>query len=1334
MAQPAKVSDRHASDPVLFRGESITADGKTLRVRIVKTDFKYPLLRVEDVIIKDPQTGAESLSAQTAMVADHIIVKTKPGIAADDFHAMLTRVGATVRRRIPNSDIFVIQFPVPRLDTVPDGVAALSAEAKFVLYAEPDYIVEAQVIPDDSRFTELWGMHNTGQSGGTADADIDAPEAWDMATGSTTVRVGVIDTGIDLTHPDLAANIWINPNEIAGNSIDDDANGYVDDIRGWDFINEDNNPSDDHGHGTHCSGIIGGVGNNAQGVSGVCWQVSIVGLKFLNANGSGATSDATEATIYATGIGVNLTSNSWSGGGYSQALKDAIDAADAAGILFIAAAGNSGTDNDANPSYPSGFTSANIIAVTATDRTDAKASFSNFGATTVDLAAPGVAILSCARGGGFATLSGTSMATPHVAGACALLWSFRPELTNHNVKDILLGSVDQISSMSRKVLSDGRLNIHKALRSNLSITPHGTVVSSGFHGGVFTPASQLYTLENLGDSPVVWTAAKSQLWLDLSSTGGILAPGETTTVTVTLNAAIAALGIGNHADAVTFTDSTAGILLIRPFSLTVLDPLSVSPGAGFTSRGDAGGPFTPPMAGYVLTNNGNSPFAWSASVSQPWLEASPSGGTLSPGQETLLVVSMTEISEQLQQGTHNTSLVIANLTNGGSITRSVTLFIGPDRFTELFNTTANDTDYLTFTFTPSITAASYTVIREAVSAFPTDPVGGIQLLLADDQSTAVSIGGGASVLLFGTAHTSFHVGSNGYITFGAGDADVSESLTDHFRLPRISALFDDLDPSVGGAISWMQLADRVVVTYQNLPEWLLGGSNSFQIEMFFDGMIRITLLAVSAPDGLIGLSQGTGVPVGFYESEFSDYPTRPLLVSTLSDENDGSLGFGNGDSLREVIAAADSIPGSDVIHFTPSLNNGRIVLSGTQLTVNSDLTIDASGLSDGIAVSGGSASRVLEITAGRIVSITGLTVTGGSLNEGPGGGILNAGALFLNRVTIAGNQSFDTTWNGLGGGIANSGILHLTQSTVSGNFVFFGEGGGISNSGTLELVNSTVSHNFVDDGFGGGISNSNGIITLRHTTVSGNGVWFGTGGGVSNPTGTLTVENSIIADNTGYHFVPDEIRGEVTAFSGANFISGDPMLAPLDNYGGSTKSMPPLPGSPVIDAAVPLASTPAIDQLGDARPSGPQPDLGATEAFPFSTLPLVDSDGDLIDDRLEPAYNLTVGIDDSGVDSDGDGSSDAEELANMTDPFDAESRLKIISFTQAPGFDPGNPVFIISFTSFPGLAYSLECDQNLEFSSPQALIHPVGIINSFSVSVELGLLPGRDFVRVRRDP
>ena len=339
--------------------------------------------------------------------------------------------------------------------------------ASNIEFAEPDYVVKTHQLPDDPMMGQLWGLHNTNQ-----DADIDALEAWDISTGSDDVVVGVIDTGIDYYHPDLVDNIWINPGEIANNGIDDDANGYVDDIYGIDAYNNDTDPFDGHFHGTHVAGTIGAAANNSIGVAGVSWHVKLMALKFLSDEGWGYTSAAIEILDYVLmmkkehGIQILLTSNSWGGGGFSQALKDAIVAHSNAGILFVAAAGNSGTDNDQYTNYPSNYNVANVIAVAATDNVDDLAIFSNYGVQMVDLGAPGVAILSTTPDASYASYSGTSMATPHVSGALALLKAHKPELTATELKEIILNTVDIIPSLSGKVMSQGRLNIHQAIRCN----------------------------------------------------------------------------------------------------------------------------------------------------------------------------------------------------------------------------------------------------------------------------------------------------------------------------------------------------------------------------------------------------------------------------------------------------------------------------------------------------------------------------------------------------------------------------------------------------------------------------------------------------------------------------------------------------------------------------------------------------------------------------------------------------------------------------------------------------------------------------------------------------
>ena len=400
-------------------------------------------------------------------VQGEVILKFKPGVSEQnrakvyaelggDRIKPLGRINAELRRVHSMS----VETAVRRLRSRPD-----------ISYAEPNYVLHISETPNDSRFPELYGLNNTGQTGGTVDADIDATQAWDVFTGSSNVLIGVIDTGVDYMHPDLAANIWTNPGEISDNNVDDDQNGYIDDVHGYDFVNEDGDPMDDNGHGSHCSGTIGAVGNNGIGVAGVNWNVKILACKFLSASGSGNAADAIEALNYATTMGVRLTSNSWAGGGFSQALLEAINDAGAAGVLFVAAAGNAAANTDLSPSYPSAYPSVNIVSVAATDHSDNLAFFSNYGVTTVDLAAPGVNILSTTPGNTYSVFSGTSMATPHVAGVLGLIFGRFPNMGPLDAKGLLLNAVDPKPGLAGKCVTGGRLNAFFPIAEPDSIAP-----------------------------------------------------------------------------------------------------------------------------------------------------------------------------------------------------------------------------------------------------------------------------------------------------------------------------------------------------------------------------------------------------------------------------------------------------------------------------------------------------------------------------------------------------------------------------------------------------------------------------------------------------------------------------------------------------------------------------------------------------------------------------------------------------------------------------------------------------------------------------------------------
>jgi subtilisin family serine protease len=352
-----------------------------------------------------------------------------------------------------------------------DGAALLAffRSHPAVEYAEPNFVLQATQVPNDPYFPQLWGLQNMTQPG----ADIGAAAAWDVSIGAASTVVGVIDTGIDYTHQDLAANVWSAPSTftvtVGGVSITCAAGTH-----GFNALTMTCDPMDDNNHGTHVSGTIGAAGNNGVGVVGVNWTTSIIGAKFLDASGSGSTADAVNAIDFviktkqafasSKGANVRVLSNSWGGGGFSQALLDEVNLANANNILFVAAAGNNGSNNDTTPFYPAGFSAPNVIAVAATDSTDHLASFSNYGPSSVHLGAPGVGIASTTIGNTYSTFSGTSMATPHVSGAAALVLS-HCTLDTAGVKNTLLKSVDILPSLVGYTSTGGRLNVNTAIRN-----------------------------------------------------------------------------------------------------------------------------------------------------------------------------------------------------------------------------------------------------------------------------------------------------------------------------------------------------------------------------------------------------------------------------------------------------------------------------------------------------------------------------------------------------------------------------------------------------------------------------------------------------------------------------------------------------------------------------------------------------------------------------------------------------------------------------------------------------------------------------------------------------
>jgi len=459
----------------------IISGGKTMGGRVLITIlsflFAFPLIAQEKISGPPQKVNVEFRN-------DRILVKFKEVVKIPNnypsrttgpiepgnnpYERILPPEAVEALAKINGKILWIAKTTNIAIVSIPQNTVGKAIETLYksgvVEYAEPDYKVYAtQTIPNDPYFPRMWNLNDVD------DTDIDAPEAWDISTNGTGVLVGVVDTGVDYNHEDLHGNMWQNPNEIPGNNIDDDGNGWIDDIYGVDCYNMDGDPMDDNGHGTHVAGTIGAIGNNGIGVVGVAWNAKIVALKFLNADGWGYVSDAICAMEYFRSImqtekvNKGILNASWGGHGYSRALYDEIKALMRDGVLFIAAAGNNSDDTDIYPEYPAAYNLPNIISVCASDTNDERATFSNYGTSSVDLCAPGVYIWSTIPGNNYDAYSGTSMATPHVTGAAAVLWTKYPRFNWKKIKALILNGVDKPSGLANTSLTEGRLNLYNSL-------------------------------------------------------------------------------------------------------------------------------------------------------------------------------------------------------------------------------------------------------------------------------------------------------------------------------------------------------------------------------------------------------------------------------------------------------------------------------------------------------------------------------------------------------------------------------------------------------------------------------------------------------------------------------------------------------------------------------------------------------------------------------------------------------------------------------------------------------------------------------------------------------
>lgn len=461
-------SSQDASERALARGHVVQerlrptpTAGRWQRERLVRSDIQERLLLVREDWQDDAAAGRWLIRGRSIHLADQMIVRVREGVRRDRLQAELGAAGMSLLKAVAK-DLYTVRI-AGGLDSHERALAAFNEMRDLVREAEPDGVGFGAGMPDDSSFSVQWGHHNTGQSGGAVDADVDAPEFWDLLEATPGLVVAVLDSGLNMTHPDLLGLAWAHAGETAGDGIDNDGNGRVDDVNGWDFVNGDNNPTDDHGHGSNVTGIIAATRNNSTGVAGMIGGVKVVVCKILNASNSGLTSNLIAATTYARLLGVPVMNLSLQNYPFSSSLNTEFTACQTAGILLSICAGNQGVDNDVTPNYPSCYTHDNIIAVGNHDRSDARYSGSNYGDVSVDLFAPGTSILSPVLGTAYTNYTGTSQATPYVTAVALAIKHLNPSWQAAEIKNSILASVVTRPAYGGVCLTGGRLNAVTAL-------------------------------------------------------------------------------------------------------------------------------------------------------------------------------------------------------------------------------------------------------------------------------------------------------------------------------------------------------------------------------------------------------------------------------------------------------------------------------------------------------------------------------------------------------------------------------------------------------------------------------------------------------------------------------------------------------------------------------------------------------------------------------------------------------------------------------------------------------------------------------------------------------
>jgi subtilisin family serine protease len=1137
-------------------------------------------------------------SVPGAPVPGHVLVKPAPGVSASRLASLHREFGATVLREYRSFGWQLVS--VPDADVAP--VAAAYAARPEIEAAEPDTTVAIEAGPNDPSYSALYGL-----------ARIGAPTAWGTTVGSPNIVVAVLDTGIFYNHEDLAANMWRNPGEIAGNGVDDDANGYVDDVYGYDFANKDPDPVDDHSHGTHCAGIIGAVGNNGIGVVGVNWSVRLMALKFMKpipgGSALGNISDAVAAYQYAIdmrarGVNVRAINNSWGGGPYSQAMKDAIEAAGNAGILSLCAAGNGDEqgvpiNTDLEPHYPSCYNSNSIISVAASTASDAPAYFSNYGLTSVDLAAPGASILSTINSvSGYASYDGTSMAAPHVAGAAALLWSAVPDLTVAQVKSALMGGVDPVTAWAGKTVTGGRLNVARAM---------ATVVGAGSAHlewqsqpavaqtrQAFATAPAVRVLDAGGNLVTTFNGTVSLAIKPGTGSAGALLNGPTIAPAVNGVATFPGVSISKPGFGFVLTASTpfAGSIEGTPFDVvSTASKLEFRTHPGSVTTGQ---PLNPQPVVAAVDDWGNAVPTFTGEVS---LAIKP--GTGAPGA----VLEGTTTSSAVAGVASFSGLSIAAVGNNYVLTASSGSLTGDSA---AFNI-ASVVTQLAFDTQPGTGQAGVPLprqpvvqARDASNAWAYSFTGPVAVALKEGTGSpgavllgTTTVNASSGMAYFGSLAVD-RPGAGYVLTATADGLPVAESAPFDVS-PKATRLAFSTQP-VGG-LRGEPLATQPVVQARDdagalafgfngfvtvaikpgtgTPGATLGGATTIPLQ---NGVASFTGLAVSrGGEGFVLTASGGGLATG----DSAPFAVLPGVIRVSTAGDDARPGDTWATAMRSVQAAVNAAPPGDEVWVAAGAYIGALTLKpGVSLyggfAGTETLRAGRAPWMNATVLDGGGAGPVVTFPAGATPAtvLDGFTVRNGGAAFGAG--IFADGA----SPTINGNIIRDNSASAFGGGLYLSGNAVVRNNLFRGNSANIG-GAVYAQGGAPVFAGNTVADNTAAmDGGGLAFNDSEAVVANNIVAFNSSGVY------VEPFTSNLPafIANDVHG-NAAYAFYDADPAG-----ADGN-IAADPAFA--DRAAGDYRLAA---GSPCIDAGNDAyAVSGGLDLTGTARVQGAHVDIGACE-------------------------------------------------------------------------------------------------------------------------------------------